>query len=401
MAFLARFRAKTIAPIRTYSSSSPSSILNPDSKTILTSKEKTKAALSLLKSEKNPEKILEICRAASLTPESHLDRICFSLAISKLSESNYFEGIRGFLEELKKRPDLRNERFISHAIVLYGQAGMLQNAIDTFQHMEQLGIGRTAKSLNALLFSSMLAKKYNEVKRIFMDFPKMYNIQPNIDTYNTVIKAFCEAGESSSSYSIVAEMGRKQCKPNNTTFSTMIAGFYKEKKFDDVGKVLELMKEHDMKPGLSIYNTRILSLCKLGRSSEAKALLDGMRERKMKPNSNTYTDLIHGFCKESKLEDAKKLYKTMVTQGYKPSSTCYFTLIYFLCNAGDYEAALPIAKESIEKNWVPNFNTMKSLVEGLVSISKVEEAKDLVAQIKEKFPNQADLWKETEEKLSQ
>ena len=54
----------------------------------------------------------------------------------------------------------------------------------------------------------------------------------------------------------------------------------------------------------------------------------------------------------------------------------------------------------MEKNWVPNFTTMKSLVEGLVSIAKVDEAKELVAEIKEKFPNNADLWKETEESLS-
>ncbi|KMS96737.1 hypothetical protein BVRB_8g200420 [Beta vulgaris subsp. vulgaris] len=400
MALFSSLRSRSILQLRKYSSS-PSSILSPDSKTILSSKQKSRAALSLLKSEKNPEKILDICRAASLTPESHLDRICFSIAVSKLSESNYFEGIRVFLEELKKRPDLQNERFVSHSIVLYGQAGMIQNAITTFEQMEQLGIQRTVKSLNSLLFSCILAKKHNEVKRIFTDFPSTYNIEPDTDTYNTVIKAFCEAGESSSGYSVVSEMGRKNCKPNTTTFNNMIAGFYKEQKTEDVGKVLNLMKEHGITPGLSTYNIRIQSLCKLGRSFEAKALLDGMREKGTHPNSTTYATLIHGFCREGKLEDAKKLFKTMVTQGGKPDTGCYFTLIYFLCQGGDYETALQISKECMEKNWVPNFTTMKSLVEGLVSIAKVEEAKELVAQIKEKFPKNADLWKETEEKLSQ
>ncbi|KAJ8446596.1 hypothetical protein Cgig2_019749 [Carnegiea gigantea] len=399
MASVPKLRSRALLlQLRSYASAS--SILSPDSKTVLTSKEKTRAALSLLKTETNPERILEICRAASLTPDIHLDRVAFSLAISKLSESKYFEGIRRFLEELKTRPDLRNERFIAHSIVLYGQAGMLHNAIATFEQMEQVGVPRTVKSLNALLFASVLAKKYDEAKRIFTDFPKTYNIQPDIDTYNTVIKAFVEAGESSSGYSIVAEMGRKECKPNATTFQYLIAGFYKEEKFDDVGKVLKMMEEHEMKPKLSTYNVRIQSLCKLGRSSEAKALLDGMLERDIKPNSNSYNSLIHGFCKEGKLEEAKKLFKHMVNHGCKPDSSCYFTLIYFLCRGGDYETALQISKQSMEKNWFPNFTTMKSLVEGLVSIAKVDEAKELVAEIKEKFPNNADLWKETEESLS-
>lgn len=378
-----------------------SSILNLNSNSPLTSKEKTRAALSLLKVEKNPERILDICRAASLTPESHLDRIAFSVAVSKLTESKYFEGIRSFLEELKARPDFQNERFISHAIILYGQAGMLDQAIGTFDKMDQLGIDRTTKSLNALLFACILAKNYREVSRIFVDFPKTYGIIPNLETYNTVIKAFCESGSASSVYSILAEMDRKGCKPNATSFGHLLAGFYKEEKYEDVGKVLNLMEKHGINPGLSTYNIRIQSLCKLKKSTEAKALLEGMLSKGMKPNAVTYCHLIHGFCKEGDFDEAKRLFKSMACRGFKPDSHCYHTLVYFLCQAGDFEAALPICKESMEKEWVPNYTTMKSLVNGLVSVSKVEEAKELVGQIKEKFPTKADLWKETEESLSQ
>ncbi|KAL7213484.1 hypothetical protein ACSBR2_016085 [Camellia fascicularis] len=395
MAFLSKLRLTSIQR-RNFSS-----ILNPNSNTPLSSKDKSRAALSLLKSEKNPERILDICRAASLTPDSHLDRIAFSVAISKLSDSNYFEGIRSFLEELKSRPDLRTEKFISHSIVLYGQAGMLDNARQTFEKMHDLGIDRTAKSLNALLFSCIVAKNYGEVKRIFLEFPKKYGIEPNLDTFNTVIKAFCESGSSSSVFSILAEMDRKHCKPNSTSFGTLIAGFYKEEKYDDVGKVLDLMKKkYDLSPGISIYNIRIQSLCKLKKSVEAKALLDGMLSRGMKPNSVTYCHLIHGFCKEGNLDEAMKLFNKMVNNsGCKPDSDCYFTLVYFLCQGGDFENALQICKESMAKGWIPNFGTMKSLVNGLASISKVDEARELVGQMKEKFSKQADMWDQVEEGL--
>ncbi|XP_057962576.1 small ribosomal subunit protein mS86 (rPPR1)-like [Malania oleifera] len=373
-----------------------SSILSPNSATPLTSDQKSRAALSLVKSEKNPERILDICRAASLTPECHLDRIVFSVAISKLTESNYFEGIRSFLEELKTRPDLRNERFISHAIVLYGQAGMLDHAVRTFKEMQELGITRSTKCLNALLFSCILAKKYSEVRRIFIDFPKSYGIKPDLDTYNTVIKAFCESGSSSSVYSILAEMDRKGVKPNATSFKTLIAGFYREERSEDVGKVLELMKKHDICTGLSTFNIRIQSLCKLKKSSEAKALLEEMIRRRMKPNAVTFCHLIHGFGKEGNLDEAKRLFTDMVNRGCKPDSDCYFTLVHFLCRGADFDTALQICKESMTKGWVPNFSTMKSLVDGLVSISKVEEAREVIRQIKEKFSKNVDMWDEIE-----
>ncbi|CAM8934134.1 unnamed protein product [Rhodiola kirilowii] len=400
MSFVARIRSASLN-IHLHRRRHFSSILAPDSTTPLTSYQKTRAALSLLKSESNPEKILDICRAASLTPDSHLDRVAFSIAVSKLSDSKYYTGIRSYLSDLKSRPDLRTERFASHAIVLYGQAGLLPDAIQAFKEMDQLGIPRTVKSLNALLFACLLSKDYQELKRIYLEFPKSYELQPDLDTYNTVIKSFCESGSSSSAYSILAEMERKHIKPDKSTFAILIAGFYKEEKFDEVGNVMNMMKKYDINPGISIYNVRIQSLCKLKRSAEAKALFDGLVSRGVKPNAVTFTHLIHGFSKEGKLEEAKKLFRNMVVRGYKPDSDCYFTLVYFLCKAEDFESALEMYKGSAEKNWIPNFGTMKLLVNGLVKLSKVDEAKNVIAQMKEKFPKNVGLWEEVEAGLPQ
>ncbi|XVE87808.1 hypothetical protein DITRI_Ditri19aG0018200 [Diplodiscus trichospermus] len=398
MALFSRIRSSTTATcfrLRHFS------ILSPDSSTPLTSHQKSRAALSLLKSEQNPDRILEICRAASLTPLYHLDRISFSTAISKLSEGNHFQSIDTFLHELRSRPDLKNERFASHSLILYGQAKMLNHALKAFDDFHNEGLCNSAKSLKALLVAAILSKDYKEAKRIFVEFPKRYGIEPDLETYNTAIKALCESGSSSSVYSILVDMKSKGVKPNATTFGTLLSGFYQEEKYEDVGKVLNLMKEHGIPVGVSTYNIRIRSLCMLKKSNEAKALLDGMLSKGIKPNSITYNNLIYGFCMEGNLEEAKKLFKSMVKGGLEPDSHCYFTLAYFLCQGRDFEEALRICKESMEKNWFPNFSTMKSLVNGLASISKVDEAKELIQNIKEKFSKNADMWDEIEKGLPQ
>ncbi|KAF5728592.1 pentatricopeptide repeat-containing protein [Tripterygium wilfordii] len=380
-----------------------STILAPESSTPISSKKKSRAALSLLKSESNPDRILDICRAASLTPESHLDRVAFSIAVSKLSESNRFDAIRIFLDELKTRPDLKNERFAAHAIALYGQAKMLDHAIRTFKEYQELGsYPPSVKMLNALLFSCVVSKDYKEAKRIFVEFPRLYGVAPNLDTYNAVIKAFCESGSASSVYSVLAEMDMKKLTPNAATFGIILSGFYREEKLEDVGKVLEMMKEkYGIHAGVGTYNVRIRSLCELKKSGEAKALLDGMLSRGMKPNSVTYSHLINGLCGEGDLETAKKLFKELANSGCKPDSRCYFTLVHYLCHGKEYESALNFCKESMEKNWVPNFTTMKSLVNGLASNSMVDEARELVTQMKEKFPKASEMWDEIEAGLPQ
>ncbi|OIV95844.1 hypothetical protein TanjilG_06820 [Lupinus angustifolius] len=377
-------------------------ILSPNSATPLTTKQKTRTAISLIKTEKNPERILEICRAAALTPDSQLDRVAFSLAVSKLTAANHFDGIRRFLDELKTRPDLRNERFLSHAIVLYGRATMLDHAIRTFKESEDFNVTRSVKSLNSLLFAAIAAKNYKEVSRIYLEFPKIYSIEPDLDTYNLVIKSFCESGSCGSVYSILDEMDRKSIKPNATTFSTLISGCYKEEKFEEVGKVLKLMEEkYRMYPGLSTYNVRIQGLCKLKRSKEAKALLEGMICRGRKPNSVSYSHLIHGFCKEGNFDDAKSLFSVMKKRGYLPDGDLYFTLVYYLSEGGDFESAFEVCKESMAKGWIPNFTTMKKVVNWLVSVEKFDDAKDVIKQIKGKFAANSDKWDEIEAALPQ
>ncbi|KAK0577917.1 hypothetical protein LWI29_002276 [Acer saccharum] len=398
MALFSRLRSNpTLNILKHRNFSSASSILSSGNNAPLTSKEKTRSALSLLKSESNPERILEICRAASLTPESHLDRIAFSVAISKLSKAAHFAGISEYLEELKNRHDLRHsDRYIAHSIVLYGQANMIDHAIRTFKEMDRYGVSRTVKSLNSLLFACILAKDFKEAKRVFVEFPKVYGIEPNLETYNNVIKAFCESGDSSSVYSVLAEMDRKSVKPNATTFGTLLAGFYREEKYEDVGKVMNMMGKYGIKSGLSMHNIRIQSLCKLKKSVEARALFEGMLSRGIKPNSVTYNHLIHGFCREGNLEEAKRLFRSMVNRGCQPDSDCYFTLVHFLCQGGDYETALKVCNESMEMGWVPNFSTMKLLVNGLAGVSKVKEAKELVELMKGKFTKNVDMWDEIE-----
>ncbi|KAL5730822.1 hypothetical protein ACHQM5_003613 [Ranunculus cassubicifolius] len=385
MAFLSRLRIK---PLHRHFSSLP---------TPTSTKQTTRTLLSLLKSEKNPQNILTISNTAHLSPKFHLDRIAFSLLIQNLVESQSFNTIHTFIEQTKQRLDLRDEKSQAHFIVLYGQAGMIDDAITTFKEMEKFGFSPKTPSLNALLVACLIAKKYSEVHRIFYEFCKLYEIKPNLDSFNIVIKACCQSGDSSRSYLILEEMVRNRCKPDAVTFGRMLAGFYAEEKYRDVERVLELMNKYGQKQTVTILNVRVQSLCKLMKSYEAKALFQGVR--KVKPNAVTYHHLIHGFGNEGNVEEVRRLYNDMEDSGIEPDAACYFTLVLYLCLGGDFETALRACRDSIKNKWYPNFTTLKKLVEGLVSISKVEDARELIKEVKERFTANADLWEEVEKSL--
>ncbi|KAH0458673.1 hypothetical protein IEQ34_011487 [Dendrobium chrysotoxum] len=373
---------------------SPSAILSPsDSSAVLTSKQKSRAALHLLRSENEPSRIVDICRAAALTPSSHLDRNAFSSAISKLSSSQSFSSIRSLVDDLLLSSKNPNPRFVSHAIVLFGHAGMHDDALRAFRSLP------SPRSLNALLFACIISNNHSELAKIFREYPAIYGVSPDLETYNTVIKSFAESGTTRSFYSVFDEMLKRKIKPNTTTFCNALEGFYKEQRFDDVEKVLELMRKHDCNPGVSTYNVRILGLTKLGKTEQAKELFGEMLKKKVNPSWVSYSYLIVGFCKEGNLEEAKRFYKSMRSKGCVAESWVYFSLMNYLCKGGDFEAALEVCKDTMVRNWVPCFASMKLLVNGLASSSKVDEAKDLIEKVKERFPKGADMWKEVEEGL--
>lgn len=373
---------------------SPSAVLSPsDPSALLTAKQKSRAALHLLRSETEPSRIVDICRAAALTPSSHLDRNALSSAISKLSSSQSFSSIRSLVDDLLLSSKDPNPRFLSHAIVLFGHAGMIDDALRAFRSLP------SPRSLNALLFACVSSNNHSELAKIFREYPAIYGVSPDLETYNTVIKSFAESGTTRSFYSVFDEMLKKKIKPNTTTFCNALEGFYKEQRFDDVEKVLELMKKHDCNPGVTTYNARILGLTKLGKSEQAKELFGEMVKKKVKPSWVTYSHLIVGFCKEGNLEEAKRFYKSMRSNGCVAESWVYFSLMNHLCKGGDFEAALGVCRDTMVRNWVPCFASMKMLVNGLASSSKMDEAMDLIEKVKERFPKGADMWKEVEEGL--
>ncbi|KAM3351969.1 hypothetical protein ACQJBY_023697 [Aegilops geniculata] len=368
----------------------PASILNPSSPTTpLTSRQKTRLAISLLKSSPPPppDQILSICRAAALSPKTHLDRVALSLATSRLSTAP--DSLRDLTSSLLI------PHHAHHAIVLFGQAGLLSDAISTFQSSP------STRSLNALLFACIVAGNHAEAARIFQTFPDAHRVKPNAETFNSIIKSFSESGTTRSFYSVFDEMCKQGVKPTATTFTAAIAGFYKEERFDDVEKVIKLMKKHGCGESLQVYNARVQGLCKLGRNGDAKALLSEMAKKGTKPNWVTYNHLIYGFCKEGDLEEAKRLYKDMGKKGLVGDSGFYFTVIFHLCKAGDFDTALGVYNEIIPRNWVPCFSTMKMLVNGLAGSSRIDEAKGIIEKMKEKFPDRDEGWKEVEAALPQ
>ncbi|KAG6580947.1 Pentatricopeptide repeat-containing protein, mitochondrial, partial [Cucurbita argyrosperma subsp. sororia] len=122
-----------------------------------------------------------------------------------------------------------------------------------------------------------------------------------------------------------------------------------------------------------------------------------MVSKGVKPNSSSYDAIIHGYGNVGDIELATKVLKSMLEDGHvSPSSPIYSSLIQSMVKEGEFTC-----REIIKRRWVPPFEAMEGLVRGLVGISKVEEAKEVVEKMKKMLKGPAvDSWGKIEAALS-
>ncbi|KAL4186179.1 hypothetical protein AMTRI_Chr09g32500 [Amborella trichopoda] len=360
-----------------------------------------KNARSRIRSAGSPEEAFEVFRKASKSPRFRHDRAAFSAFVQKLAGYERFDLIEQALESHKKPPFSLMEGFIIRLILLYSEAGMVDKALDTFYQMDELECPRSEKSFSATLSGLLSNKRFDDVHRLFDEIPSKFGISPTVFTYDIIIRAFCEEHLLDSAFEMLGKMEKIGIKPDVVSYNTLIDGFLRAGDQTRVDELLKEMTEKGCAPDLVTYNLRILGFCKDKESVKAQALLEEMRSRGIRPNSRSYNAVIFGFYKEGNLEEARRVYESIPKGDESPNSGTYFMLIQFEIEHGNYETALELCKKSIKRKWIPPFFTMKSLIDGLVKISKVDEAKAIVEEMKKKFSGSAaDSWMKVETTIS-
>ncbi|KAJ0097176.1 hypothetical protein Patl1_28898 [Pistacia atlantica] len=335
-------------------------------------------AKSRLRSEYDPDKALEIYSSVSKHYSSPVSsRYAQDLTVRRLAKSRRFDDIENLLESHKQDPKITQEPFLSTLIRSYGQAGMFDHAMRTFEQMEQLGTPRSVISFNALLFACNQSKLFDKRK---------YNFSPDKISYGILVKSYCQAGFPDKALELLQELENKDIEVTGVTYTTVLSSLYKQGKSEEAERLWSEMLTKGCELDVAAYNVRIMNVHG-GDPEKLKELIDAeMSNVGLKPDTICYNYLMTCYCKNGMMEEAKKVYKGLEGNGCKPNASTFRTLIYYLCKSEDYEKGYKVFKESVRMHKIPDFNTTRLLVEGLVKKKKMKEAKGISRTVKKKFP---------------
>ncbi|KAH7566433.1 hypothetical protein JRO89_XS08G0160000 [Xanthoceras sorbifolium] len=357
-------------------------------------------AKSKLRSEYDPDKALEIYSSLSKNYSSPVSsRYAQDLTVRRLAKSRRFDDIETLIESHKKDPKITQEPFLSTLIRSYGQAGMFDHAIRTFDQMDELGTPRSVISFNSLLSACIHSKLFDKVPLLFDEIPRKYDFCADKVSYGLLVKSYCETGSLDKALELLNEMENKGVEVTAVTFTTVFNSLYKHGKTEEAETLWSEMVKKGFELDVAAYNVRIMN-AQGGKPEKLKELIDEMSSVGLKPDTITYNFLMTCYCKNEMMEEANRVYKGLEGNGCNPNAATFRTLIYYLCKSGDYEKGYKLFKESVRMHKIPDFMTMKLLVEGLVKKKKMKEAKGLIRTMKKKFPpNLLRGWKKVEEEL--
>ncbi|XP_068469914.1 small ribosomal subunit protein mS78 (rPPR3a)-like [Phaseolus vulgaris] len=297
--------------------------------------------------------------------------------VRRLARAKRFRWVRDILEHQKQYSDISNEGFSSRLISLYGKSGMAKHARKVFDEMPQRKCDRSVLSLNALLAAYLHSKKYDVVEELFRALPTQLSIEPDLVSYNTLIKAFCEKGSFDSALSVVKEMEEKGVDPDSITFNTLLDGLYSKGCFEDGEKVWGQMGAKNVAPDVRSYCSRLVGLAGEKKAAEAVELFREMEKVGVKPNIFCINAVIKGFVNEGNLDEAKKWFGEIANSDDDPHKNTYSTLVPFLCEKGDLKTAIEMCKEIFNIRCRVDASLLQLVVDKLVSEGMISEAKEI------------------------
>ncbi|MFS7986593.1 putative tetratricopeptide-like helical domain superfamily [Helianthus anomalus] len=344
-------------------------------------------ALIKLKAERNPKKLFHLFKENAHNRLVIENQYAFEDTVSRLAGAGRFDYIEELLEQQKSLRQGRREGFVMRIIMLYGRAGMVKHAVNTFKDMHLYGCNRTVKSLNAVLKVLAQTGDLEAFESFFGDVRCQFDVKLDVVSLNIVIDAFCRMGMADKAYVLMGEMEKSGITPDVITYTTLISAFYKLNRAEIGNGIWNLMVMRGCLPNLATFNARVQFLVSKGRAWQANSLMGMMRYLGITPDEVTFNLVIKGFCRAGYIDMAKRVYSALHDEGYKPNARIYQTMMHYLCKGGEFDMAYTMCKNSMEKNWFPSVDSIYQLLQGLHTTGKIEKARFIISLLHKRVPS--------------
>ncbi|XP_021865710.2 pentatricopeptide repeat-containing protein At4g01400, mitochondrial [Spinacia oleracea] len=359
---------------------------NPESQNDLQSFSRTLIASpnrihKLISSQSDPLLAKEIFDLASRQPNFRHSYPTFHTLIIKLGNARQFSLMEKLLSQLKRLRYPTTPGLFSRLICIYGDAHMPEKALKMFYSIVEFNCNPTSKHLNHVL--SILVAQRSFLRPAFDLFriAHKYAVDPNVKSYNILMRAFCGNDELSVAYKLFNDMLKREILPDVESYRILMQALCRKSQVTKAMDLLDDMFNKGFVPDTLSYTSLLNSLCRKKKLREAYKLLCRMKVKGCNPNLIHYNTVMLGLCREGRAHQAIKILDDMYLNGCLPNLVSYRTLVGGLVDQGMYDEARKYMEEMISKGCSPHFSITHSLIKGLCTVGRTEEASEVLGEL--------------------
>lgn len=335
----------------------------------------------LIASQTDPLLAKEIFDLASRHPNFRHSYASYHTLILKLGRCRHFSLMNAVLSSLKSLDYSISPSLFTHIIRIYNEANLPEKALRTFYTILEFNIRPHVKHLNSIL--EILVANNNYLRPAFDLFRSAhkYEVSPNTNSYNIMMRAFCLNGDLSIAYTLFNQMFKRDILPDVESYRILMQGLCRKSQVNKAVDLLEDMLNKGFVPDTLSYTTLLNSLCRKTKLKEAYKLLCRMKVKGCNPDIVHYNTVISGYCKAGRAADACKVLEDMSSNGCLPNLLSYQNIVWGLCNQGLYDEAKNYTKVMMSKGFHPHFSVVHMLIKGFCKLGKVEDACEVLIEL--------------------
>ncbi|KAL2893410.1 hypothetical protein RDABS01_009319 [Bienertia sinuspersici] len=335
----------------------------------------------LIASQSDPLLAKEIFDLASRQPNFRHSYSTYHTLIIKLGNARQFTLMEKLLLQLKRLRIPITPGLFSRLICIYGDAQMPEKALKTFYSIIEFNCKPTSKHLNHVLGILVAHRWFLRPAYDLFRAAHKYGVNPNVKSYNILMKAFCYNDELSVAYKLFNEMLKREVLPDVESYRILMQALCRKSQVTKAMDLLNDMLNKGFVPDTLSYTSLLNSLCRKKKLKEAYKLLCRMKVKGCNPSITHYNTVILGLCREGRASDAIKVLDDMDSNGCLPNLVSYRTLVGGLIDQGMFDDAKKYMEEMLSKDFSPHFSISHLLIKGLCNVGRIEEASEVLVQL--------------------
>jgi len=207
----------------------------------------------------------------------------------------------------------------------YKRAGLGERALKLFYRIKEFGCKPTVKIYNHLL-DALVGEAENRFHAIGAVYENMKGegLEPNVFTYNILLKALCKNGKVDGACKLLVEMSKRGCVPDKVSYTTVVAGMCRDGRVDEAR---EAAKRFGVESVVSVCNALVCGLCKEGRIGEVFGLVNEMVVKGVDPDVVSYSSVISCLSDIGEVELSLAIFGQMVRRGCRPNVHTFSSLM--------------------------------------------------------------------------